>query len=82
MATKQSQFARERVCEIRLSAPLTKRIEQWSKANGNDACSETMHQLLARGFRSKKRTRRRKAEPFTSVHGNESLPDEPTAHDH
>ena len=77
MTTNQSQFARERVYEIRLSAPLTKRIEQWSMANGNDACSETRHQLLARGFRLKKRTRRRKTEPFTSVHQNESLPDEP-----
>jgi hypothetical protein len=76
MTTNQSQFARERVYQIRLSAPLTKRIEQWSKANGNDACSETMHQLLARAVRSKKRTRRRKAEPFTSVHRNDSRPDE------
>ena len=82
MATKQSQFARERVYEIRLSAELTKRIEHWSRANGDDARTEAMQQLLARGFRSKKRTRRRKAEPFTSVHRNESLPDEPTAHDH
>jgi hypothetical protein len=41
-----------------------------AKANGDHAHSETMHQLLARGVRSKKRsTRRRKAEPFTSVLG-------------
>ena len=52
MATKQSQFARERVCEIRLSAPLTKRIEQWSKANGNDACSETSSSPAASGQKS------------------------------
>jgi hypothetical protein len=34
---------------------LTKRIEQWSEANGYDARAETMHMLLARGSRAKKR---------------------------
>jgi hypothetical protein len=82
MATKQSQFARERVYEIRLSAELTKRIEHWSRANGDDARTEAMQQLLARGFRSKKRTRRRKAESFTSVHRNDRYSMNPTVHDH
>jgi metal-responsive CopG/Arc/MetJ family transcriptional regulator len=66
MATKQSQFAPERVYEIRLSAELTKRIDQWTKANGEDSRSEALRQLLVRGFRSKKRTRR-KAEAFTRI---------------
>ena len=55
MAKKKSTTASEAPRGTRLTAALTKRIEHWANANGDDAHSETMHQLLARGLRASKR---------------------------
>ena len=52
---KQTTRAGTSATKIRMSTTLTKRIEQWSEANDNDARAETMHVLLARGSRAKKR---------------------------
>jgi hypothetical protein len=52
---KQTTGAGTSTTKIRTTAAVTKRIEQWSKANGDDARSESMLQLLARGFRPAKR---------------------------
>jgi hypothetical protein len=45
---------RESRTKTRETAELAGRIEQWSKANGNDARTEALHQLLARSPRSSK----------------------------
>jgi hypothetical protein len=52
---KQTTRAGKPPTKIRTTAALTKRIEQWSEANDNDAHAETMRQLLGRGPRLKKR---------------------------
>jgi hypothetical protein len=45
---KQTTRAGISATKIRTAAALTKRIEQWSEANGNDAHAETTRQLLGR----------------------------------
>jgi hypothetical protein len=56
---KQTTRAGTSATKLRATAALTKRIEQWSEANDNDARAETMHVLLARGSRAKKRKMQR-----------------------
>jgi hypothetical protein len=52
---KQTTRAGTSATKIRMSTTLTKRIEQWSEANDNDAHAETMRLLLGRSLRPKKR---------------------------
>jgi hypothetical protein len=44
---KQTIRAGKPPIKIRATAALPKRIEQWSRANGDDARAEALHQLLA-----------------------------------
>jgi hypothetical protein len=55
MAKKKPTTAGKPGRGIRLTAALTKRIEQWSRANGDDSRAEALHQLLARSSPLKKR---------------------------
>jgi hypothetical protein len=48
---KQTTRAGTSATKIRTTAALTKRIEQWSAANSDDAHAETMRQLLSRSLR-------------------------------
>ena len=52
---KQTIRAGKPPTKFRTTAELTKRIEQWSEANGNDAYAETMRRLLGRSLRPRKR---------------------------
>jgi hypothetical protein len=72
MAEKKGPIKRARQprTKTRQTAELVERIEQWSKANGDDAHSESMLQLLGRGFRpAKRKVQRIRARPFASVLG-------------
>jgi hypothetical protein len=57
MATKQprSKTGRTSVPDIDVRDHLTKRFKLWLMANGDDARTEALHQLLARTYRSGKR---------------------------
>jgi hypothetical protein len=57
MATKQSRSktGRTSVPDIDVRDHLTKRFKLWLMANGDDARTEALHQLLARTYRSGKR---------------------------
>jgi hypothetical protein len=52
---KQATRAGTSATKLQATAALTKRIEQWSRANDDDARAETMHVLLARGSHAEKR---------------------------
>jgi hypothetical protein len=52
---KQTMRAGKPSTKMRTTAALTNRIEQWSEANGNDAHTETMRQLLGRSLPVRKR---------------------------
>jgi hypothetical protein len=81
MARKKSQFLSEPACEIRLSAELTKRIEHWSRANGDDARAEAMGSSPAA---SGQKSGRAGAKPSRShlFTGTNRYPTNPTVHDH
>jgi hypothetical protein len=62
MATRKSRPSKSAsgsAAESEESGELAKRIELWSKANGEYAHAETMCQLLARGVHRGKRAVRR-----------------------
>jgi hypothetical protein len=65
---KQTTRAGTSATKLRATA-LTKRIEQWSEANGDDARAETMQVLLARGSRAKKRKPQRTKTQVASALG-------------